>query len=80
MAMGVIRLLPFPRLYTPLLEHSQLRRIKSPWRGQIAYSLLIQSGSLTLYRNRVSNLLTSVLPGPEQSPSELQRFLRPVCL
>ena len=33
-----------------------------------------------LYRHRVSNLLlTSVLPGPkEQTPDELQRFLRPV--
>ena len=35
---------------------------------------------MLLYRHRVSNiLLTSVLPGPkEQTPDELQRFLRPV--
>lgn len=35
---------------------------------------------MTLHRHRVSNLLlTSVFPGPkEQSPDELQRFLRPV--
>lgn len=35
---------------------------------------------MLFFRHRVSNLLlTSVLPGPkEQTPDELQRFLRPV--
>ena len=86
MAMGVIHLLPVPRPHTPLLDTLppalplSFVVLYPPGEVRYACSLLIQSDSLSLYRNRVSNLLlTSVLPGPkEQSPDEPQRFLRPM--